>query len=64
MFHPGCVDPTGVDAAGLGSLSINVVGWAAVPGLEGTPVLDETVTAGCLRDYPVVPFLDRSATTG
>ena len=33
--------------------------WGCVCGrsrLGGTPVPDEIVAAGCLRDYPVVPF--------
>jgi hypothetical protein len=34
------------------------------PRLRGTPVHDETVTAGFLRNYHVVPIRCRSVTTG
>jgi hypothetical protein len=40
---------------GSGSPPNPGVAWTAVPALGGTPVRDEPVAAGCLRDCPVVP---------
>jgi hypothetical protein len=53
---------TNVDVAGLALLPDNLVARAAVPDV-GTPLRDETVTVGCLRNYPVVPLRIRSRVT-
>jgi hypothetical protein len=51
------LDRAPVDVAGWGELPSSVVALATVPDW-GHARDDETVTAGCLRNYPVVPTLD------
>jgi hypothetical protein len=45
-----------IGVVGWGSLPNTVVALAAVPDVGARPYVDETVTAGCPRHYPVVPI--------
>jgi hypothetical protein len=62
--HPARVDPSPCRRGRVGRTTEPRGCAGGRPRRRGTPAPDETVTAGCPRNYPVVPFLYRRVTTG